>query len=48
MFFRLGYYDPYGMSPYYYGGYYNYGGGGYRGRGKSILSKFWIFTRRVL
>ena len=33
----LAFYDPYGMSPYYYGMYYGYGTRGYRGRGKSKL-----------
>ena len=33
----LAFYDPYGMSPYYYGMYYGYGARGYRGRGKSKL-----------
>jgi hypothetical protein len=37
--FLLDYYDPYGMSPYYYGMYYGYGGRGYRGRGKLSWGK---------
>ena len=27
------------MSPYYYGGYYGYGGRGFRGRGKLMFLK---------
>ncbi|CAF4814369.1 unnamed protein product [Rotaria sp. Silwood1] len=33
-FIEQGYYDPYGMTPYYYGMYYGYSGRGYTGRGR--------------
>ncbi len=36
------------MSPYYYGGYYGYGGGrGFRGRGKLMFLKNWILRKRI-
>jgi len=36
-FIEQGYYDPYGMSAYYYGAYRGYGGQGYSGRGRLTI-----------
>lgn len=35
------------MSPYYYGGYYGYGGRGFRGRGQLNWRKHCILKMRV-